>query len=355
MKNTNRFPNLVVPKTAILEMTYNCNHRCVFCSVPWSSPKKTYKKLPELTIREWKNCINILLENGVREICFTGGEATLKPGLKTLIAYAKKKKIDIPLFNKSGKLINHKKIAPEIYLITNGKAINKNWVNFLKKYSVNVTVSLPGIDYYKELTGGGDYKKALSVIKELSKNRIKVVVAICVTKNNLSELFKTIALGFLAGAKGLLLNRFLPGGRGLNCTELCLNKEEIIRMLDIAEEACIIAKTKGSIGTELPKCIIINRKYKMINVGTKCSGGVDFFAIDPSGKVRPCNHSPIRTGDYKNIKTAIKTKYWQRFKKKDFLPEKCLGCYLSLQCDGGCREAAHIVGGKIDSPDPLFL
>jgi radical SAM protein with 4Fe4S-binding SPASM domain len=37
------------------------------------------------------------------------------------------------------------------------------------------------------------------------------------------------------------------------------------------------------------------------------------------------------------------------------LPSHCLGCEHSFRCDGGCREAAHIVGGQLESLDPLLV
>lgn len=348
------FPNTIIPKTAVLEMTYKCNHRCIFCSVPWENPQGNYKKLPELTVEEWKNCVDEIVGCGVRMIAFSGGEALLKQGLEEIIAYAKSRKVKDSIFNEDNQIIGCQEKDLEISIITNAELVDDYWVNVFKKYRLIVNVSLPGINNFKELTAGGDYQKVLQAIKKLSIAGLDVVVAICVTKKNLPELFETIALAFLSGAKQLLLNRFLPGGRGINYSELCLNREEIILMLDIAEEVCREANTFGSIGTELPKCII-KKEYKMLRVGTLCSGGVDFFAIDPSGKVRPCNHSPIRLGDFRDISSAIKTDYWQKFKCKEFLPKQCFGCMLSLECDGGCREAAHIVGGSINSRDPLFL
>jgi radical SAM protein with 4Fe4S-binding SPASM domain len=46
--------------------------------------------------------------------------------------------------------------------------------------------------------------------------------------------------------------------------------------------------------------------------------------------------------------------YWKRFTDKSFLPPYCLSCEHSFRCDGGCREAAHIVGGVLESLDPLM-
>jgi radical SAM protein with 4Fe4S-binding SPASM domain len=353
MQKENYYADTLAPTTAVLEMTYQCNHRCIFCSVPWENPKGNYSKLKELTPEEWMECIDGLIKNGVRVIALSGGEPLLKDGLEEIIKYAKSKKVRKALFDESKRFVGFNEKELSVSVITNGELINKRWVKLFKKYGCNVSVSLPGIDTFEELTGGTNYKNILSAIQALSDAGLNTIINICVTKKNLPELEKNISLGFSHGAKQLLLNRFLPGGRGLEYSELCLNKAEINLMLDIAEQVCVAANHFGSIGTELPKCII-EKEYKMIKTGTLCAGGINFFAIDPSGKVRPCNHSPERIGDFRELETAVKTDYWQKFKCKDFLPENCSQCVLSLQCDGGCREAAHIVGGKINSADPVF-
>ncbi len=347
------FPNTVIPKTAVLEMTYNCNHRCLFCSVPWYSPQQAYRALPELPIEDWIGCVDKLAGWGIRNIAFSGGEPLLKAGLEKLMMHVKSKHVPEAVFNSAGEHTGFKEACMDISLISNGELIDDYWVGLFREHKVNVIISLPGICTFKELTGGGSYKKAVAAISKCSESGLDVVVSICVTKLNLPELFETISLGFLNGAKQLLLNRFLPGGRGVTRGDLCLNREEIIAMLDIAEEACSAAKSFGSVGTELPKCLI-TKEYKMLKIGTMCSGGVEFFAVDPSGYVRPCNHSPVRLGDFRDVREAIATDYWQKFKQKDFLPKECLGCGLSLHCDGGCREAAHIVNKSLNSPDVVF-
>ena len=35
MSNTARLAPSFLPATAVLEMTYRCNHACLFCSCPW--------------------------------------------------------------------------------------------------------------------------------------------------------------------------------------------------------------------------------------------------------------------------------------------------------------------------------
>jgi radical SAM protein with 4Fe4S-binding SPASM domain len=71
--------------------------------------------------------------------------------------------------------------------------------------------------------------------------------------------------------------------------------------------------------------------------------------------VRACNHSPVRLNRVREIERVKTHPYRRRFTMKDYLPPSCVPCARAGQCDGGCREAAHIVGGALDSPDPVLL
>lgn len=96
-------------------------------------------------------------------------------------------------------------------------------------------------------------------------------------KKNYYELFETISLALINGATEILLNRFLPGGRGLKyMNELCLSTEQINGMLDTAEEVLTLANRYGNVGTEITKCIIASAdSYKRIHVGYLCAAAKD--------------------------------------------------------------------------------
>ncbi|MBU1108755.1 MAG: radical SAM protein [Candidatus Riflebacteria bacterium] len=351
------FPDLTVPKTAVLELTSRCNHRCVFCSTPWDADSPVSDKFScadEMSTAQWQECIDFMLGKNIYGFAFTGGEPFLRPDLFELIDYVKARSARHPEFAEDGRVCGHFDKPLELTIISNGRLINADHAARLKNKVDAVVVSLPGLKSYAELTGGGDSAEALRAISLLSQQQVPVVVSICVSTKNLPELFENISAGFLAGADQLLLNRFLPGGRGTIHQELCLSAEQIKQMLKIADEVCTAANRYGSIGTELPLCLC-NEEYKMLTVGTQCSGGVEFFAVAPDGSVRPCNHSPVNLGHYSALDQAIASDYWQTFKNRDYLPEMCNKCQHMLECDGGCREAAHIVGGALNSPDPIFM
>jgi len=168
-------------------------------------------------------------------------------------------------------------------------------------------------------------------------------------------LYETISAALLAGADTLLLNRFLPGGRGLKNTEFLLSKEEINEMLDTAEEVLRTARRSGSVGTELPKCIVDTSKYSHLKVSTKCSAAINFFVISPSGYIRTCNHSPVELCHYSEFQSLKSNNYWKRFTQKDYIPSSCNNCNMLCECDCGCREAAHVYSGELNSQDPVFI
>lgn len=342
-----------LPATAVLEVTYRCNHVCLFCSCPWFAPRPAIPVRKELTVEEWKALVQALCRMGICNIAFTGGEPLLKKGILDLIEWAACQEAD-RIETEGGTLVS-KKGPPRLYLLTNGKILSDDVLKICGKHSVNLSISFPGLDTFREHTGGRDGQHVLEWFRRAKAANVTTTAGITVTKKNIHELFETMAEALLAGADTILLNRFMPGGRGLRyAKELSLAPADITTMLDTAEEVLRAAGRYGHVGTELPKCLVDVGRYKHLKVGTQCSAGREFFVVGPSGYVRACNHSPRELAHFRDIEGLKHDPYWKSFVMKDYLPSGCRSCRWTNSCDGGCREAAHIVGGRIDSPDPLF-
>ena len=338
--NISRLAPSFLPATAVLEMTYKCNHKCLFCSCPWEAKNNNFKKKNELSLDDWKNCIKLFAENGICNIAFTGGEPLLNKNIREIIKFAASCKSD-HIETVEGVLVSEKK-PPNLYLISNGLLVDDEIIDLCSEYNVHLSMSLPGLSTFKHHTRAGNPSKILENFSKAEKKEVSTTVNITVTKKNLFELYQTISEALIAGADSLLMNRFLPGGRGIKyAKELLLSKEEINEMLDIAEDVLKTSKRYGSVGTELPKCIIDTKKYEYLKVSTKCSAALDFFAVSPSGIIRACNHSPVELVHFSEFEKLKTNPYWQKFIQKD--------------CDGGCREAAHIVCGELDAKDPVFV
>jgi len=333
-----------LPATAVLEMTYRCNHSCLFCSCPWENPDGPFKREPELNTTQWKEAIQKLSAMGVANFCFTGGEALLRDDIWEIIGYAGE-------LNDKKIICDNQQLALKakpnaLYLISNGKALTVETLKLCKQHNVQLSISLPGLESFRELTGG-NAEQVLSMFGEAKRLGLSTVVNVTVTKKNLHELYETISAGFLAGADQLLLNMFLKGGRGLKyARELALSTQEMLAAMSTAEEVLEKSGRFGNLGTELPKCLLRGHKFKRLNPAHKCSAAKGFFVLGPSGYIRVCNHSQKNLCRYPDIETLKTDPYWKTFTQKTYLPEKCFSCDDAQDCDGGCREEAHILSGS---------
>jgi radical SAM protein with 4Fe4S-binding SPASM domain len=341
-----------LPSTAVLEMTYACNHRCLFCSCPWLAEGNGFDVRPEMDGEEWRRVIETLCRMGVRNLAFTGGDPLLKEGIEDLIRFAAGCRVE-HVRTEEGALVSRVG-PPKLYLLTNGKALTEPILDLCSEFAIHLSLSLPGISAFHGLTGG-DPENVLRWFGRAKTRDLRTTVGVTVTRTNIDELYETLAEALLAGAETILLNRFLPGGRGIaHAAELALDAEGIVRMLDTAEDVLRTANRRGTVGTELPKCLVPDGRYERLEVGTRCSAAIDFFVVDPSGYVRVCNHSPVRLHHVSEIGKVKDHPYWRRFTRKEYLPGACRDCADMGRCDGGCREAAHIVGGEVDSLDPVL-
>lgn len=342
-----------LPATGVLEMTYRCSHACLFCSCPWFDDRGGFDIRPELTTREWKDVIATLCRMGVCNLAFTGGEPLLRDDLFELVDFAASCTAEY-VETVNGRL-ESRVAAPKLYLLSNGLRMSHDVLAKCKEHGMHLSMSLPGLTTFARHTQAGSYERILHWFGEARRMGVGTTVGITVTKKNLGELYETMAGALIAGADTVLLNRFMPGGRGIrHANELMLRAQDLPVMLDTAEEVLRTAGRYGSVGTELPKCLIDTSRYERLQVGTRCSAALEFFVVGPSGYTRVCNHSPVRLVHICEIDRLKDAAYWRRFIAKDYLPETCRRCSMSGECDGGCREAANVIGGSVDAPDPLL-
>ncbi len=342
-----------LPRTAVLEMTFRCNHSCLYCSCPWERRDGSFDRGSEMTAREWMETVDTLCEAGVTSLAFTGGEALLRDDLFGIIEHAASRTayfvetVDGRLETRTG--------PPELYLLSNGRLVDDRVLDFCARHSVRLSLSLPGLSTYGRHTGSDGADHVLETFGRAKAFGIPTTANITVTALNLFELDRTMAAALLAGAGQVLLNRFLPGGRGLShLGELTLSAEQVRAMLETADRILRKAGRPGSLGTETPFCVADPSAYPGIHVGTRCSAAVHFFAVGPSGRVRVCNHSEVQLAHIRDWRTLKTDPYWRTFALRRHSPPGCSRCGSRTMCDAGCREAAHIAAGSPSALDPLI-
>lgn len=327
--------NIKLPPSAVLELTYRCNHRCVFCSCPWKAPNSEYPKGKEMDFDAWRETIDILYRQGIQSFSISGGEALLKDCMPEIVEYI------------YAEGLKRRRETP-IVLISNGLAMKDEYLRLFKKCNVHLSMSLPGYKTFKEHTGVDNADGVLGWFEKAKTIGLRTTVNVTVTRKNYHELFETISMGLLSGATSVLLNRFLPGGRGLSyADDLLLTPEQVNGMFDTAEEILSLSKRYGNVGTEVAYCAIKQpEKYKRLRVGYQCAAAKGFFVIDPSGNVRTCNHSPHIVGHIFSDPMVTDVDYWNLFAKSEYKPTMCSGCKMISKCDCGCREVANILHGN---------
>ena len=188
----------ILPDVAALELTYRCNHKCLFCSCPWEADENYVNE--ELSFSEWTKVIDTLMLNGVTYFTLTGGEPLLRDDVEEIIDYIVSK----------GATLN---------IISNGRKVTDEFLDFLAEKNISICFSVPGIETFVEHTGIDNVEHVLSLFEKTKARGIQATANIAVTKKNLPELYENIAYALIKGADYVLLNRFLPGGRGLKNQE----------------------------------------------------------------------------------------------------------------------------------------
>lgn len=318
----------------VYEMTYRCQSNCQFCYNCW---KQNYHELPELTLDQYHEILQKLPKS--KQFALSGGEPLLRKDLREFI-------------------LESKQLTKHILVITSGMLIDDKIAGMLKDLDVRVQVSLHGLEQMHNLLTRTEnaYKRALKGIAWLKRNNVKYGITTVVNKLNINEIKRVFELGVAIGADQLQVIRFMPGGEGIKNLELMLNAIEYKKMMQDLDDVCKKYGIIGVLGAPNTPCSIPDDKYTHVSKGS-CGAGIDWFAIDPSGRMRICNHSPTILGDLTKQSFA---EIWthpllEKFRNNQVIPKECDGCKKRLECRGGCRAVAETYYGDIMAPDPLML
>ncbi len=319
-------------KIIVFEATQRCNLGCRFCYNIWHryqdaahgdlSPSQTREMLAKL-----------LKEARPSLFTISGGEPTLRPDL-----------VDITLQAALS--------GATVYLITNGQLLDKKMAKTLVRAGVNtfeIQLLSDRPEEHEYLQGcKGSFKKSVEGIRAVLATKARMVAALIVTKINLARLWETLEFTQKLGTHGVMLNRFNPGGRGIdNIEELSLGPQEVLDMLAIAEEFACKFRYPISCSIPIPVCLVEMKNYPHLGFGF-CSAGTEdcYPVLDSEGFLRPCNHSPLVLG---NIREKGFWELMDSQKRRDFIeeiPELCRGCKDLETCRASCRAAAWECGGS---------
>lgn len=327
-------------RTYILELTKKCNNNCLYCYNVWKADKDYPKN--ELNTEEWKKIIDIIVEEEKpRLFGISGGEPLMRNDIIEILQYVQKYKITVTL-------------------ITNGTLLNPILIRRLIKYGVKL-FELPLLgataEVHDSLTRNpGSWKKVLKNISEIKRLGGRVTSVFVITKKNIAQIKDIMEMAIALGANSILANRFNVGGEGIKFKRDLLPSPDELRMAyeimnDLAGEYEIAVMS----GVPVPACVIDTSQYKNISFPS-CSLGKEnqYYAVDPAGNLRPCNHSAFILGN------LLLQPVSEILDKKELINyvsiclEGCQGCdKLSSGCKGGCRAASEVYYHDFKKQDPF--
>ena len=267
---------LQLPPSLLFEVTSACNYHCPFCYCVWHERPELAR--PELDTKAWEEIIDTCASRGVRDITFTGGEATLRKDLWHLIDYARER---LP--------------KGHLALFTNGSRMTEERIVWCKDRKIRLATSLQGLRTYGQQTGTHrTYGRTLSFIARASELNWPVDVSITVTKVNLDEIADVVAAAIISNAATIQINAVMVEGCMRSHTELALSQDE----WKTAKETIQKLPNGG-----IPRCFSdemlchcrlqpdeFQRRFGEANPAP-CAAGKSFGVIGPSGLFRRCLHT----------------------------------------------------------------
>jgi radical SAM protein with 4Fe4S-binding SPASM domain len=280
-------------------------------------------------------------ETDCRHVTLTGGEPLLRDDLSQILD-----------------LLRDRKVATTI--ISNGRLLTKSTVMDLLDSDVRL-FELPLLSHRREvhdhLSGSpGAFDAALAAMAHIRYQRGQFVAVFVITQLNLPDLYDAIKLAFAFGARGLMLNRFNPGGRGrTHLAELLPTAGQVRQALQVADAAAVEFRLPISCSIPIQPCLVDTGAYPNLSFGF-CAAGTDraYYTLDPLGNLRPCNHTPTILGSLLKEPFANLVAPERMMSFTEALPRFCAPCSLRDTCQGGCKAAAQVCYGSLNAEEPFL-
>jgi radical SAM protein with 4Fe4S-binding SPASM domain len=340
-------PISAIPRlqTLIVEVTQRCNHGCLHCYnvwVPGSAAQPADYPRGELgTVEMLALLAKALDETGCRHVTLTGGEPLLRPDLPEIVDFLRWR-------------------GATTTVISNGRLLTEPTVIELLERGVAL-FELPLLSHRRQihdrLSGApGAFDAVLAAMAHIRFHRGQFVAVFVVTRENLADLGEAIKLAVAFGARGLMLNRFNPGGRGRNhLHELLPTIDGLRQALEVADGAAAALHFPISCSIPIQPCLVDTRAYPHLGFGF-CAAGSDraYYTLDPLGNLRPCNHTPTILGNLFDHSFAelVATERMAEFVAAT--PPFCDPCSQRQVCQGGCRASAQVCCGSLTAQDPFL-
>lgn len=301
-KNREYWMKIRHPFSCGIELTPYCNMKCVHCYM------QDYDPVPLLSFDDVKKMLDILYDEGLLFIYFTGGEIFTHPSFSEIFLYAKKKGFIVEL------LTNITLLTPEM-------------VDIFSEYPpATISISIYGAseETYSLVTQTkGNFAHAIKALRMLKEAELNFEIKFIGIKQNIDDFFAVEAIAKDFNVKFTHTFELFPTLNQNDALMDCMLSVDDIIEFESNYEPTVRRWANQSVaaGPTDNTCLY------------SCDIARSNFIIDCEGYVNPCNK--LRTKEYKILETPFK-EIWSQFAKykKIKAPEEypCLSCAYKVLC-----------------------
>lgn len=331
------FEGIRAPFTAGFELTAKCNLDCVHC---YAKPGRNHT---DMTTDEFKSIVDILVERGLMDAYFTGGEILTRPDFEQLFVYTKRK----------GVLLS---------LLSNITLLTKEHIKLFKDYPVEI-ISTTMYGYteaaYERVTGvKGSYGQFMRALELLQANGINFELKYVAMEQNYDDVYAMREFGNKLGVPMVIILDVHPMSDGTTTPMSFRLTPEDAFEFDVRDEG------RRNFWKDVAKDLLTGE------IETIPRRTADRFK---GGYLYPCsiaNQHVFITSDYK-MQGCVRASYKQfdlrkgtfdegwTYLQREFVDKKSSKNYKCNKCPN-IRYCEHCVAnfmlayGDEEHPDPFF-
>jgi radical SAM protein with 4Fe4S-binding SPASM domain len=304
-----------VPFRADLALTYDCTNRCSHCYAG------TQPHPGALDPEEWKKIIDRLRDIGVPYVCFTGGEPTSFEGLEGLVDHASREGLI------TGVLTSGRKFSDMAF----AARLREAGLDY-----VQVTLESADEETHDGMVRCRAWRETVEGIRNCVSLGLYTVTNTTLTRMNAATAAETAAFAAGLGARTVAANHVIQAGKA---------RQGGAAPLAYGELACVVGEMarKAREGgarflwySPTPYCLF--NPFELDLGPKRCSAASGSIAVDPSGRVLPCQSFFLPAGnllrdDWHDIRDGHVFNMVRKWRSSRYA---CGGCPDAGLCRGGC-------------------
>lgn len=310
------------PYKVDIALTYGCNNQCAHC---YNTSDRF--DMPSLPITHWYRILDKLATIGVPHVIFTGGEATLHPGLPALVAYAEQLGMIVGL-NTNGRRLAHR---PFVQTLADAG---------LNHVQVTLGSSCPAI--HNRIMHADSFDQTVLGIRNALDSSLHTITNTTLMRCNMDHVEEIVALLHDLGIRTFAMNGMIHAGGG-SADPVAIPPEELAPLLIRVRDYAATLGMHFLWYTPTQYCRLSPVELEL--GARRCNAAEYSMCVEPNGDVLPCQSYYVRGGNllHDNWEDIWNSELFRSFRERTRdphaarLPEKCQDCPDLPWCGGGCR------------------